>query len=149
MLYKLSCSLIFVTLILLGTFTYVDVPFVSFLGPHLSNVNIVHEWSHITLGSYTTNFQIVAIILAALVLGPLWGTGTILLYLCLGFSGLPIFYYGGGLDYFSESTIMYLLSFVPSALLCGTLATHKSKNSVSVTQLFIASLLGLLVIHLV
>ena len=64
--------------------------------------------------------------LAAIVLGgalgPLAGTGAVLLYLALGAAGLPVFAAGGGPAYLLGPTAGYLLAFPLAALLIGALA---------------------------
>jgi biotin transport system substrate-specific component len=67
--------------------------------------------------------QTLAVLLAGLVLGPWRGFLAILLYLAVGFAGLPVFAGGsGGLAAFASPSIGYLLAFPFAALAAGALA---------------------------
>jgi biotin transport system substrate-specific component len=83
--------------------------------------------------------------LAAIVLGgalgPLAGTGAVLLYLALGAAGLPVFAAGGGPAYLLGPTGGYLLAFPLAAWLAGRLA------GAGVARHALAALAALVVIH--
>ncbi|MDR1790740.1 MAG: biotin transporter BioY [Propionibacteriaceae bacterium] len=67
--------------------------------------------------------QTLAVLLAGLVLGPWRGFLAVLLYLAVGFAGLPVFADAtGGLVVFEMPSIGYLLSFPFAALAAGALA---------------------------
>jgi biotin transport system substrate-specific component len=74
--------------------------------------------------SMPITLQTLGVLLAGLVLGPWRGALSVLLYLLVGFAGLPIFAQGsGGLAVFSSMSIGYLLSFPIAALVAGGLAS--------------------------
>ncbi|MDR1236744.1 MAG: biotin transporter BioY [Propionibacteriaceae bacterium] len=74
--------------------------------------------------SMPITLQTLGVLLAGLVLGPWRGALSVLLYLLVGFAGLPIFAQGsGGLAVFSSMSIGYLLSFPLAALVSGGLAS--------------------------
>lgn len=64
--------------------------------------------------------QTLAVALAAMILGPWRGFLSVLLYLVIGFAGLPVFAGGGaGLGTFAKPSIGYLLAFPLAALVIG------------------------------
>lgn len=64
--------------------------------------------------------QTLAVVLTGLVLGPVRGALAVLLYLLLGFVGLPVFSRGqSGLQVLSGPTAGYLVSFVVAAAVVG------------------------------
>jgi len=67
--------------------------------------------------------QTLGVLLAGLVLGPWRGFLSVVLYLLVGFAGLPVFAGGtGGLAVFAKPSIGFLLSFPFAAALAGALA---------------------------
>lgn len=65
-------------------------------------------------------FQNFFIMLAALLVGPVWGLASVLLYLCLGALGLPVFAGGaGGFARFLGPTGGYLIGYIPAVLVMG------------------------------
>lgn len=67
--------------------------------------------------------QTLGVALCGMILGPWRGAAAVLLYLALGFAGLPIFAQGsGGLGVFARPSIGYLLAFPLAACLTGALA---------------------------
>lgn len=67
--------------------------------------------------------QTLGVALAGMILGPWRGSLAVLLYLVLGFAGLPIFAQGsGGLGVLARPSIGFLLAFPISALLVGLVA---------------------------
>lgn len=67
--------------------------------------------------------QTLGVLLAGLILGPWRGFLAVLLYLVIGFAGLPVFAGGtGGLAAFAKPSIGFLLSFPLAAAVVGALA---------------------------
>jgi biotin transport system substrate-specific component len=67
------------------------------------------------------------VLLAGLLLGPAWGTASVLVYLALGAVGLPVFAGGGGgLAHFAGPTGGYLLGYVPAAAVAGALSRRRN-----------------------
>lgn len=67
------------------------------------------------------------VILSGLVLGNYWGTMSVVLYLLLGAIGLPVFAgFSGGYQHFIGPTGGYLLGFLASAFVAGSIAGHQS-----------------------
>ncbi len=69
--------------------------------------------------------QTFGVMLAALVLGPVRGALAVLLYLAVGFAGIPVFSEGtGGLATFGKVSLGYLLAFPVAALVAGLLSAR-------------------------
>lgn len=94
--------------------------------------------------------QTFAVLVIAMAFGPKLGAATVLLYLAEGAMGLPVFAgtpaKGIGVAYMMGPTGGYLVGFVLSAFLVGTLAHKGWDRSVSMTLL--AMMLGTILIFL-
>jgi biotin transport system substrate-specific component len=74
----------------------------------------------VNVGPVPITLQTLAVALTGLILGPVRGALAVLLYLAVGFAGLPVFAQGNaGLGVFGGGSIGYLLSFPVAALLAG------------------------------
>ena len=95
--------------------------------------------------------QTLAVMLTGLVLGPIRGGLAVLLYLLLGFVGLPVFSRGqSGLQVLSGPTAGYLVSFVVAALVVGLAARvvlRRARQSLWVPLLLVASFATTVVVH--
>lgn len=91
------CAL-FCALIAVGAFVKIPVPVVPFTLQFL----------------FTT--------MAGLLLGPRWGTASVLAYVALGLAGLPIFSAGGGIGYLAQPSFGYLISFSVGTFLTARIA---------------------------
>jgi len=94
--------------------------------------------------------QTFGVLLAGAVLGPLRGFLANILYLAVGFAGLPIFAdQTGGPSTFTKPSIGYLLAFPVAALLVGFLVKYVARNrKTSALAIFVCSAMGsILVIH--
>lgn len=94
--------------------------------------------------------QTFAVLLTGLVLGPRRGLLAVLLYLLVGFAGLPVFAGGsGGLGALASPSVGYLLSFPVAAVVCGLVA-HRVRTRVrklEVPLLVLAAVLGTIVVY--
>lgn len=88
--------------------------------------------------------QTLAVALTALVLGPWRGLLATLLYLVVGFAGLPVFAGGAaGLAVLSKPSIGYLLAFPSGALVAGAFAARVAPGArLAFLKLFGAAILG-------
>jgi biotin transport system substrate-specific component len=86
-------------------------------------------------------FQVFAVLLAGIVLGPRLGAASQIAYLTAGVAGLPVFAYGAGVAYLFGPTGGYLLAYPLAAFVAGLLASG------SVWRLSLASFAGLAVIY--
>ncbi|MFB6218808.1 MAG: biotin transporter BioY [Halobacteriaceae archaeon] len=66
--------------------------------------------------------QTLWVLLAGIVLGPVWGGTAFGLYVLTGLAGLPVFNDGGGLNYIFSDSGGYLVGFVAAAALVGLVA---------------------------
>lgn len=94
--------------------------------------------------------QTLAVVLAGLVLGPLRGFLATVLYLAVGFAGLPVFAGGAaGIAVLSKPSVGYLLAFPVGAAVAGLIAKLfvQRRGAVQYLGFFLAGLAGSLVIH--
>lgn len=95
--------------------------------------------------------QTLAVALAGMIIGPWRGFLSVLLYLVIGFAGLPVFANGGaGLGMFAKPSIGFLLAFPLAALVIGFASRWVLArfNRARVVWLFLAGLAGsILVTH--
>ena len=85
------------------------------------------------------------VMLAGIVLGAEYGALSVILYILLGFVGLPIFTGGGGIMYVFRPTFGYMIGFIVAAFVIGKLCA--AKNLRSFGGLFFVCLLGTLIIY--
>ncbi|QSX09581.1 biotin transporter BioY [Alkalibacter rhizosphaerae] len=114
------CGL-FTALIVVGALTRIPVPIVPF------------------------TLQLLFTTLAGMVLGPVYGSLSVVLYVLLGLMGLPVFANGGGLGYIFQPTFGYLLAFIAGTALVGHLTKDPKKRSFP--RLFLAGVAGLLLVY--
>lgn len=104
-------------------------------------------WLRIPLQPVPITLQVFFTLLAGAVLGPFLGALSQLIYLLLGFIGLPIFAGGSyGIGALWGPTGGYLLGFVAAAYLVGFLI--KRFNLRSLLFIFVSMLAGLFMIYL-
>ncbi|MCZ2258225.1 biotin transporter BioY [Sporosarcina sp. G11-34] len=84
--------------------------------------------------------QTLAIGLAATILGSRYGTLSVLLYLCMGAIGMPVFaQMSGGLGILVGPTGGYLVGFIPTAFIIGYFL---EKTSFTIRNAVLANILG-------
>ncbi len=104
----------------------------------------------IPIGVVPITLQTLAVVLTGLVLGPRLGFLATLLYLAVGFAGLPVFAGGGaGIAVLGKPSVGYLLAFPLGALVAGYLARLFSswRGARQYLGFFLAGLGASLVIH--
>ncbi|AMQ17909.1 biotin transporter BioY [Thermococcus peptonophilus] len=100
----------------------------------------------VSLGPVPLTFQVFAVLLTGLLLGPRLGLLSVLSYDIAGAVGLPVFAgFSGGITHLYGPTGGYLLAFPIAAFLAGYI-TEKSRESV--LGMAIGSLAGITVIYL-
>lgn len=91
--------------------------------------------------------QTLGVALAGLTLGPVRGFLSVLLYLVVGFAGLPVFAGGNaGLGVLAKPSAGYLLSFPLAALIAGGLAVLLARHGVKYWKLFVAGIVASFVV---
>ena len=74
----------------------------------------------VAIGPVPLSLATFAVYLAALVLGPRWGTAAVAVYLLLGMAGVPVFSgFSGGLQKLAGVTGGYIVGYLPCAWLSG------------------------------
>lgn len=116
------CGL-FASLIAVGAFIKIPVPFVPFTLQFL----------------FTT--------LAGLLLGPRLGSFAVIVYIAIGLLGIPVFAGGGGPGYLLQPTFGYLLGFYVGTYVTGIIAA--ASRQLSLQRLLLANLAGLLPVYLI
>ena len=94
-------------------------------------------------------FQTVVAVLAGLLLGPLYGTAAVGVYIFMGLIGLPVFTSGGGFAYVVQPTFGYILGFAAAAFVAGALCGRGKAAQITLRGALLASVAGFLVNYLV
>lgn len=94
-------------------------------------------------------FQTVVAVLAGLLLGPLYGTAAVGVYIFMGLIGLPVFTSGGGFAYVVQPTFGYILGFAAAAFVAGALCGRDKAAQITLRGALLASVAGFLVNYIV
>lgn len=90
--------------------------------------------------------QVLFVTLSGLILGPKWGTVSVILYILLGLVGLPVFSNGsGGPGYVLTPTFGYILGFIAGAVVTGLIA---NRGNFSFVRGLLAGLAGVVIIYI-
>jgi biotin transport system substrate-specific component len=88
--------------------------------------------------------QVVAVLLAGVVIGPRLGAASQALYVMAGFAGLPVFMAGGGPAYLLGPTAGYLIAFPAAAAIAGSFSWRGS----GIAWVGLGCVLAMLTVHL-
>lgn len=94
-------------------------------------------------------FQTVVAVLAGLLLGPVYGTAAVGVYIFMGLLGLPVFTNGGGFAYVVQPTFGYILGFAAAAFVAGALCGRGKAAQITLRGALLASVAGFLVNYIV
>lgn len=94
-------------------------------------------------------FQTVVAVLAGLLLGSLYGTAAVGVYIFMGLIGLPVFTSGGGFAYVVQPTFGYILGFAAAAFVAGALCGRDKAAQITLRGALLASVAGFLVNYIV
>ena len=94
-------------------------------------------------------FQTVVAVLAGLLLGPVYGTAAVGVYIVMGLLGLPVFTNGGGFAYVVQPTFGYILGFAAAAFVAGALCGRGKAAQITLRGALLASVAGFLVNYIV
>ena len=107
---------------------------------------IVSAFIRIPFPLVPLTFQTVVAVLAGLLLGPLYGTAAVGVYIFMGLLGLPVFTSGGGFAYVLQPTFGYILGFAAAAFVAGLLG---GRGNVTLLRALSAAIAGFLVNYLI
>ncbi len=83
----------------------------------------------IPIGPVPIVLQNMFVLLAAILLGPVWGSACVAVYLLIGFAGLPVFAGGSsGVGKLLGPTGGYLLGYLPCAAAAGAISKMLGRN---------------------
>jgi biotin transport system substrate-specific component len=89
--------------------------------------------------------QFLFTMMAGLLLGGEVGAYSVLIYILLGFIGLPIFTEGGGLGYIFKPTFGYIIGFWIASYVTGKIANEKSNPTYK--RILTANFIGLAIVY--
>ncbi len=83
----------------------------------------------IPIGPVPIVLQNLFVLLAGIILGPVWGLGCVAIYLLIGFAGLPVFAGGtSGMGKLVGPTGGYLLGYLPAVCVTGLISKALKKT---------------------
>lgn len=147
-LVKLELAALFLTLLILATFIQFQLPFFSFMLPQLPDTHLVLDLPWLYAGTYAGTLQIPMVFLMLVALEGWLTTLTLSLYLLLGLSFFPIFFYGGGWAYLQQPTFAYLAALLPAAWLWMFTLKRHPRRYIPASRYIWASMVSLGLIHL-
>ncbi|MCF6464480.1 biotin transporter BioY [Clostridium sp. Cult2] len=101
----------------------------------------------IPIGDVPITLQSMFVILSGLILGPKLGALSQLVYVLLGLSGVRIFAgFSGGPQTIFKPSFGFLIGFIFAAYVVGKIVHHR--NSISLRRIFLATLVGTIIIYL-
>jgi biotin transport system substrate-specific component len=99
----------------------------------------------IPLGPVPIVLQNMFVLLAGIILGPVWGLACVGIYLLIGFAGLPVFAGGtSGIGKLFGPTGGYLLGYLPAVFITGAISKGLKK---SITADVLAMITGTIIIY--
>lgn len=130
-------------LIIVGTFTRLKVINCLHCIEVMMHPALFAEGEMFALKAYFYAPQIPAILFAVSLLGAACSVTSVLLYIALGLTFMPVFALGGGLNYIFEPTFGYILACLPAVIVAGWLIDKEH----SIKSLLKAAFFGVLTIH--
>ncbi|MCL1945195.1 MAG: biotin transporter BioY [Firmicutes bacterium] len=95
------------------------------------------------------NLALITVLLSGCILGPLWGTTSIVVYILLGLIGLPIYSnFGSGIGHLLGATGGFLFAYIPAALI-ASLGSNQIRNNKNITPIDIILLVLILILSLI
>lgn len=107
---------------------------------------VVGAWIRIPIPVVPFTLQFLFTMLAGLLLGRKLGLTSVLVYIVMGLSGLPVFAEGGGPVYLLKPSFGYIIGFAMAAYVTGAIANQVERPGYK--RLFAANLVGLAIVYL-
>lgn len=111
----------------------------------------------IVIGSYITidiqpvpfTMQVPFVLLTSLLLAPVWGTISVVIYIFLGLVGVPVFSSkgGAGITYVFKPSFGYILGFVIASIAIGLISKSKGNGPPSFKRMVFANFIGIVIIY--
>lgn len=102
----------------------------------------------IPIGPVPIVLQNMFVLLTGLILPPAWAAGCLVIYLLMGFAGLPIFAGGtSGIGKVLGPTGGYLIAYLPAAFIVSIISSSSTKRSIARDS--VAVLIGTIIIYVV
>ncbi len=99
----------------------------------------------IPLGPVPIVLQNMFVLLAGIILGPVWGLACVGIYLLIGLAGLPVFAGGtSGIGKLFGPTGGYLIAYLPAVFVTGAISKGLKKN---ITADVLAMIIGSLIVY--
>lgn len=117
------CAL-FAALIAIGAFIQIPVPMMDYF-----------------------TLQLLFVLLAGMLLGPVFGTVSAAVYVAVGLAGFPIFAAGGGISYIFRPSFGYLLGFIAAAFLSGFVC--RKLNASKLRHYLAAAFSGMIITYII
>lgn len=139
----------FIILIYLSNLILIKLPFISIYFPEKEIESglfafLLSLFPRINFEMQVYSLQTVTVWTCGAIFGPRVGAIMLLIYLLIGFFGVPIFAGGGGLDYYKEPTFGYLISLPFNAYLSGYFYQRDNKTLAILIPMVTTHLLGIL-----
>ena len=112
-----------------------------------SSIILPQQDLSLSITPLNSTWQIHALLMTALLCGPLIGTICAISYLIIGLFYLPVFHGGGNVGYILTHEFGYLLGFIPAAWSCGFLSQRKSNPNLINYSIY--TILSLCILHII
>lgn len=107
-------------------------------------------WITLPVGAVPVTLQVFVVVLAALLLEPLWAAASIALYLVMGAAGLPVFAGAkGGLGVIAGPTGGYLIGFLVAAVVAALVRRLLERRGSHVLADVVTATIAIVVIYAV
>jgi biotin transport system substrate-specific component len=117
--------------------------------PFFTALTIIGAFVRIPFPLAPLTLQTLFVLLSGMVLGPVYGAVSQLLYVLTGLLGLPVFVSGGGPGYIFNPTFGFILSFIPMAYAAGILYRRFHVMVAGTAAFIICYLIGLPYLYMI